>query len=58
MLPMELDVDESDSSLSMPEHRASLSLPLEILPCSPRGVNLSCWSVVLVLAAIDPSRAL
>ncbi len=56
LLPLALEEVEADPSLRMPELKASLFRPLDMLPCSPRGVNLLCRSKASPLVADAPHR--
>jgi len=58
LLPLEVDDDDVDPSLSMPEHMASLSFPPKIMPFSPSGENLLDYVVVLPrFTVVGPLRA-
>ncbi len=59
MQSMELEKAEVGPSLTMIYLRDSLFIPLEMLPCSLRGVSKSvCWSIARAMAADVPPRAL
>jgi len=57
LMPLALEEADADPSLRMPELRASMFRPPDILPCSLDGVNMFCRSIAAPLAAAAPPRA-
>ena len=57
-LPLELDDAEANPSLIMPEFRASLFLPLEVMTCSLSGADMLCSSVVNMSVVVVSLRVM